>query len=138
VDPGRALPEIGLEIYRRFFWTTAAISCIITPVSFGTVECSRQKISVKSKINYKAEQMAIYNEVQLQRIFIGKLKHGSDLLEELTSVCEHNDIHLDRVGALGAVKKARLGFYNQQNRKYEFYDIEENLEITNLFGNISM
>ncbi len=82
--------------------------------------------------------MAIYNEVQLQRIFIGKLKHDGDLLEELTSVCEHNDIHLGCVEALGAVKKARLGFYNQQNRKYEFFDIEENLEITNLFGNISM
>jgi predicted DNA-binding protein with PD1-like motif len=36
--------------------------------------------------------MAIYNEVQLQRIFIGKLKHNGDLLEELTSVCEENDI----------------------------------------------
>ena len=82
--------------------------------------------------------MAIYNEVQLQRIFVGKLKHGSDLLEELTSVCEHNGIHLGRVEAIGAVKKARLCFYNQQERKYDFFKIEENLEITALIGNISM
>lgn len=82
--------------------------------------------------------MAIYNEVQLQRIFVGKLKYGSDLLEELTSVCEHNDIHIGRVEAIGAVKKARLCFYNQQERKYDFFEIEENLEITALLGNISM
>ncbi|MBA7703846.1 hypothetical protein ES703_112643 [subsurface metagenome] len=82
--------------------------------------------------------MAIYNEVQPRRIFIGKLKHGSDLLEELTSVCEHNGIRLGRVEALGAVKKARLCFYNQQARKYDFFEIEEHLEITGLIGNISM
>ena len=82
--------------------------------------------------------MAIYNEIQFQRIFVGKLKYGSDLLEELTSVCEHNSIHLGRVEALGAVKKARLCFYNQQERKYDLFEIEENLEITALIGNISM
>jgi len=82
--------------------------------------------------------MAIYNKVQPQRILVGKLKHGGDLLEELTSVCEHNDINLGRVEAIGAVKKARLGFYNQQQRKYDFFEIEENMEITALLGNISM
>ncbi|MHC4640966.1 MAG: PPC domain-containing DNA-binding protein [Planctomycetota bacterium] len=82
--------------------------------------------------------MTIYNEVQLQRIFVGKLKHGSDLLEELTSVCVHDDIHLGRVEAIGAVTKARLCFYNQQERKYDFFEIKENLEITALLGNISM
>ncbi len=82
--------------------------------------------------------MAIYNEVQLQRIFIGKLKHGGDLLEELTSVCEQNGISLGRIEAIGAVKKARLCIYNQQARKYEFFEIEEPLEITGLFGNISL
>lgn len=81
--------------------------------------------------------MAIYNEVQTQKVFIGKLKHNCDLLEELTSVCEQNSIRLGRVQALGAVKKARMGFYNQQARKYDFFEIQENLEITALIGNIS-
>ena len=82
--------------------------------------------------------MAIYNEVQVQQTLIGKLKHGGDLLEELTSVCERNGVSLGRVEALGAVKKARLCFYNQQARKYDFFEIEENLEIAGLIGNISM
>ena len=82
--------------------------------------------------------MAIYNEVQVQQTLIGKLKHGGDLLEELTLVCEHNSISLGHVEALGAVKKARLGFYNQQACKYDFFEIEENLEIAGLIGNVSM
>ena len=82
--------------------------------------------------------MVIYNEAQVKRTFIGKLKHGGDMLEELTAVCEGNDISLGRIEALGVVKKARLCYYNQRARKYDFFEIEENLEITALVGNISM
>ncbi len=45
---------------------------------------------------------------------------------------------MGRVDALGAVKRARLGYYNQQNHEYHFYDLDQTLEITNLIGNISI
>ena len=82
--------------------------------------------------------MAIYNEIKHTKTFIGKLKFGGDLLEEITSVCDQNDISLGRVEALGAVKKARVGFYDQQARKYDFIEIDKQLEITKLIGNISL
>ena len=82
--------------------------------------------------------MAIYNEIKPGKTFIGKLKFGGDLLGELTSVCEENDIRLGRVEALGAVKKARVGFYDQQAREYNFLEIDKPLEITKLIGNISL
>ena len=40
--------------------------------------------------------MATYNQVQHKRTFIGKLKCSSDLLEELTAVCEEKAIRLGR------------------------------------------
>jgi len=82
--------------------------------------------------------MAIYNEIKLVKTFIGKLQFGGDLLEELTSICEENDIRLGRVEALGAVKKGRIGFYDQQAREYNFLEIGKPLEITKLIGNISL
>ena len=82
--------------------------------------------------------MATYNEVKPKRSFIGKLTYDADLLEELTGVCEKEGIRLGCVQAIGAVKKARVGFYDQQQRKYCFLEIDENLEITNLIGNISI
>ena len=82
--------------------------------------------------------MAIYNEIKLNKTFIGKLEFGGDLLEELTSVCEQNKIRLGFVEALGAVNKARVGFYDQQARKYKFIEIDKPLEITKLIGNISL
>ena len=82
--------------------------------------------------------MAIYNEIKRTKTFMGKLEFGGDLLEELTSVCNQNDIRLGRAEALGAVQKARIGFYNQQARKYDFIEIDKPLEITKLIGNISL
>ena len=54
--------------------------------------------------------MAIYNQVQLKQTLIGKLGHDEDLLEELQSVCKEKDVLLGRISAIGAVKKARIGF----------------------------
>ncbi len=82
--------------------------------------------------------MAIIYEVKGVKMFMGKLEYGVDLLEEITRICVDKDICLGRIEALGAVKKARLGYYNQHNREYQFYDLNQTLEITNLTGNISL
>ena len=82
--------------------------------------------------------MAVIREVKAVKMFVGKLAHGVDLLEEITKICVDKDIHLGRVEALGAVKKARLGYYNQKEREYHFYELDQTLEITNLVGNVSI
>ena len=82
--------------------------------------------------------MAVYNQAESEHIFIGKLEHGADLLEELTAICKEKDIHLGKVEAIGALQKARLGFYNQDAKQYCFFELNKNLEITNLTGNISL
>ena len=82
--------------------------------------------------------MAVFNEVRSKRTFIGKLKHGADLLEELTAICIEKNINLGSIKALGAVRKVRLGYYDQDVREYNFFDIDKHLEITDLTGNISL
>ena len=82
--------------------------------------------------------MAIIREVKSGGRLMGKLTHGADLLEELTSICKDHDIRLGRVEALGAVQKARVGFYDQKEREYRFMDLDEPLEILNVTGNVSV
>jgi predicted DNA-binding protein with PD1-like motif len=82
--------------------------------------------------------MPIYNQVQLKKTIIGKLGHDKDLLEELQSVCKKENILLGKISAIGAVKKARIGFYNQATRQYNFLEINKNLEISSLTGNVSV
>lgn len=82
--------------------------------------------------------MTITIPVNPIKTLMGKLKHGADLLSELTAICVLNEIFLGRVEAIGAVQKARIGFYDQQKREYNFQNLDQCLEITNLTGNISL
>ncbi len=83
-------------------------------------------------------QMTEFKSVKSREIIMGKLSCGCDLLEELTNVCKTRGIELGRVEALGAVQKARIGFYNQETRTYQFIELDHSLEITNLVGNVSL
>jgi len=82
--------------------------------------------------------MAIVKKATSRGFFIGKLSHGSDLLEEITDICRKENIRLGRIEALGAVQRARLGFYDQQTHEYSFQVIDQPLEITKLVGNVSL
>jgi predicted DNA-binding protein with PD1-like motif len=82
--------------------------------------------------------MAIMKEVKLKELFMGKLRHGADLLEELTKICMEKNIQLGNIEAIGAVQKAVIGYYHQDKREYEFITLDQHLEILNLTGNISI
>ena len=69
---------------------------------------------------------------------MGRLSHGADLHQELTKLCIDNEIRLGQVVALGAVQKARIGYYDQQTREYHFFELDKSLEILNLTGNVSL
>ncbi len=82
--------------------------------------------------------MSLSRKVKSNEIFMGKLSHDADLLGELNEICRDKKIHLGRIEAIGAVKKACIGFYNQTNQKYQIETISQPLEITSLIGNISI
>jgi len=73
--------------------------------------------------------MTEIRKVPLKEVLMGKLEHGGDLLEQLNRICGEQKITLGRVEAMGAVKEARLGFYNQRKREYEFTNIYKPLEV---------
>ena len=71
-------------------------------------------------------------------ILMGRLDHGGDLLGQITAICRAENIQMGRVEAIGAVSSARLGFYDQRKRQYEYFVSNQSLEILSLIGNISM
>lgn len=80
---------------------------------------------------------------ELKETLIGRLPHNGDLLEELNAFCIEKDVRTGWISLIGAVKKIKLGFYNQQEQKYILSD-EKNaqndrpLEIASCTGNISI
>ena len=69
---------------------------------------------------------------------IGRLSHGADLLEEIRDTCKELGVRFGRIEAIGAVKKARLAYYDQAEQRYDHFEINEPLEIASLIGNVSV
>lgn len=82
--------------------------------------------------------MSRMEPVTFGKSYLGRLNFEGDLLEELNAFCAEKNIQLGRVEAIGAVRKARVGYYHQDTREYEFHEINEPLEITSLAGNVSL
>jgi len=72
------------------------------------------------------------------RRLMGRLAKGVDLLLALEKFCQQHNINLGEVRALGAVSRAKVGFYNQSQRKYYYLEFDQPLEILALVGNISL
>ncbi len=72
--------------------------------------------------------------IKPSKMYIGRLTHGSDLLQEITDLCINKNIKLGRVEGIGAVQKARVEYYNQAAREYQYIEFNNHLEITKLEG----
>jgi len=82
--------------------------------------------------------MTEFKQVKSKEMYMGKLSYGCDLLEEFEKLSTELGVGLGRIEAIGAVRKARIGFYNQETRGYQFSSFDHPLEITKLTGNISL
>ena len=77
-------------------------------------------------------------EIKHSRYLMGNLDYGSDLLNSLTYICEKENIVLGRLELIGAVQKARIGYYLQDRNIYTSSELNDPMEITSLTGNISL
>jgi hypothetical protein len=78
------------------------------------------------------------DSVKPGRIVMGRLKKGDDLLGALQRICSEQEIRLASIRAIGAVKQARIGYYDQDGREYSFIDLGPHLELLGLVGNVSI
>jgi len=76
--------------------------------------------------------------VRVGEVLMGRLQRGDDLLGALTERAKAAGVRAGRLQALGAVEKARVGFYDQAAFEYRFLDLTEPLEILALIGNVSL
>jgi len=75
---------------------------------------------------------------KIKKIHFLKIKLGEELVSALTSFCQKKKIEKGIVVGIGALKKAKFGYFDQ--RKKKFFQLEKKgpLEIVSLLGNISL
>lgn len=72
------------------------------------------------------------------KIIIRGLPHGGDLLKEITELAGREGITVGTFSAIGAVQRARIGYYEQDTRVYREWELAEPMEICSCLGNISL
>jgi len=78
-------------------------------------------------------------QVTRGRSFIGRFSKDADLLASLEQLCVTHEIKMAFFSVIGAVECARLGYYNQNTRKYiESLRLDNKLEIVSCLGNVSL
>ncbi|HEY0072233.1 MAG TPA: PPC domain-containing DNA-binding protein [Chloroflexia bacterium] len=69
--------------------------------------------------------------------YIVRLESGEPVMEMLTAFMQAIGVGFAYIGAIGAVRWARLGYWNPQTKEYEFRDFDEQLEVLSLQGDCS-
>lgn len=81
----------------------------------------------------------MHKEVKEGRRFIGRFEAGQDLLASLNDFCKKQNIRLGAFNLVGAVRNAKLGYYDQAMKQYTgCVELNEKLEISSCMGNISI
>ena len=77
-------------------------------------------------------------KVKVGRSFLLRAEHDSDIIEYLTEFARKNEITTASFTAIGALKSAKLGFYNQEKHEYSEMTLSAPQEISCCMGNISL
>lgn len=67
-----------------------------------------------------------------------EIKHGDDLHGAISEYCLKNNLKAGLIFAIGALKNANLGFYDQSGKKYLAEAVKRPLEILSCLGNVSL
>jgi len=72
------------------------------------------------------------------RNLIVRVKHDSDIINFVTDVAKENRIMAATFTAIGALKNAKLGFYDQEKHEYLENTLPVQQEIACCIGNVSI
>ncbi len=72
------------------------------------------------------------------RVFVIRVDHDADIIHYLTEFAKKNNIELAHFTAIGALKVAKLGFYDQIKHTYLEETISTPAELASCVGNISI
>lgn len=77
-------------------------------------------------------------EFDLERNLLIRADRDSDIVQFLTELAEKRGIRAAAFTAIGALKRGKLGFYDQEKHEYREITVDSPHEIASCTGNISI
>ena len=79
-----------------------------------------------------------FTEFELGNFLLIRAKHDLDLIQFITEIVEKKGIIVAAFTAIGALKRAKLEFYDQKKHEYREIKVDSPREIASCIGNISV
>lgn len=79
-----------------------------------------------------------FQEANAGRAFVGRLETGSDLVESIEFFCTEQGVMAAQVTVIGAVRRARYAYYDQEAHEYRELESATHHELVGFVGNISL
>ncbi len=79
-----------------------------------------------------------FQELTAGRGFVGRLRTGADLVDEIERFCTEQGVLAAQVTVIGAVRRAAFSYYHQGEREYQSLTSETHHEIVGFTGNVSL
>jgi len=87
-------------------------------------------------MNVGHDPMSLFESNANKELMV-RLKHDADLIQSIAELARSKGIEAGSFTAIGALKSARLGYYDQKNHKYREMGIESPHEMVSCIGNVS-
>jgi predicted DNA-binding protein with PD1-like motif len=79
-----------------------------------------------------------FRELTAGRGFVGRLDTGSDLVVEIERFCTEQGVLAGQVTVIGALRRARYAYYEQDDHRYRELESDTHHEIVGFTGNVSL
>lgn len=76
-------------------------------------------------------------EFERGRRVVARLPYGGDLLTEIAAVAQAHGMVMAELRAIGALRRARLAYYDQDGRVYRELAVNDPTELVSLLGTVS-
>jgi len=77
-------------------------------------------------------------EFRAGKSFLLRLDYGRELIKQLEEFLVEEKVKVAYINAIGAVRNASIGYYDQEKKEYVKKVLDEPLEILSLTGNVSL
>ena len=88
-------------------------------------------------MNDSADPAGLFEYDRCRQLMV-RIRHDADLIQSILQLARIKEIEAGSFTAIGALKRAKLGYYDQKNRKYREMMIEAPHELVSCVGNVSL
>jgi len=76
-------------------------------------------------------------QTESKRVIFARMYPGEDVLESIESVAKKHGVRSGQLSLIGAISKAKLGYFHREAVEYRDFTVDEDVEVVSCMGNIA-